>query len=90
MARRRKRPTWGALTSLQGGEGLRLRTELAVPDVIGRLHSELVGREGLEPSGGAGLSEQSSPLAPISAQRKGADGAGLLDGNMEAGEADLL
>lgn len=43
-----------ALTGLQGGQRVRLLTELAVPDVIGCLHSELVGREGLESVEGNG------------------------------------
>lgn len=38
-------------TRLQGGERLRLLTELAIPDVVGRLHPELVGCEGFEPRG---------------------------------------
>lgn len=46
---KRKRPQWRALTGLQGGQWFRLLAELTVPDVIGGLHSELVGREGLEP-----------------------------------------
>jgi hypothetical protein len=37
-----------ALTGLQGGQRLRFLAELAVADVVGRLHSELVGRKGFE------------------------------------------
>lgn len=42
----------GALTGLQGGQWFRLLAELTVPNVIGRLHAKLVGRERLEPRGG--------------------------------------
>lgn len=51
---RERHPRVGALTGLQGGQRFRLLTELTVPDVIGRLHSELVGCEGLEPVGELG------------------------------------
>lgn len=42
----------GALTGLQGGQWFRLLAELTVPNVIGRLHAKLVGRERLEPREG--------------------------------------
>ena len=47
-AQHRPQPSW-APTCLQGGERLRLLAVLAVPDVICRFHTELVGSEGLEP-----------------------------------------
>lgn len=47
-----------ARTGLQGGQWLRLLAELTVPNVIGRLHAELVGCEGLKPVGRTGFSEQ--------------------------------
>lgn len=43
-----------ALTCLQGGQRLRFLAELAVPDVVGRLHSELVGCKGFESVEGVG------------------------------------
>lgn len=55
---KRTTPQRGALTSLQGGQWFRLFAELAVPNVIGRLHSELVGREGLEPAWGERVNER--------------------------------
>lgn len=61
-----KTPKQRALTGLQGGQWLRLLAELAVPNVIGRLHSELVGGEGLEPVGGVGFNERRHPLEALS------------------------
>lgn len=55
---KRKTSRRGVLTSLQGGQRFRLFAELAVPNVIGRLHSELVGREGLEPMWGKEVHER--------------------------------
>lgn len=44
------RPIRAAPTVLQRGDGLALPAVLAVPDVIGGFHTELVGRERLQPS----------------------------------------
>lgn len=64
---RERHSRWGALTGLQGGQGFRLLTELAVPNIIGCFHSEFVGCEGLEPVGGNRFNEWRYPpsgLAP--------------------------
>lgn len=92
---KRKRSEWGALTGLQSGQRLRLLAELAVPNVIGRLHSELVGCEGLESMGAIRFSEQRYPLMPhptIPEWEKGVKRVLICytDGNVEAPREGLL
>lgn len=82
-----RHPRVGALTGLQGGQRFRLLAELTVPYVIGRLHSELVGREGLEPVGEPG-SVNGGSLIALPRHLCMGRGAGLsihcTDGNIEA------